>query len=368
MRTRPSSAGKDLDALPDDPDELAAALQALAGPSVGPNGGQIFIDGFTGSTLPSKDAIREIRINQNPFAAENDQPSARIDILTRPGTDKFRGGTSINFNDESLNSRNPFAVNSSKRTPFQIRQYDMNISGPIVKRKASFFFNLGRIETDDNELVKASVLDENLNVVNFGEAFVVPRRTLFFSPRFDYAINPDNTLVARYNYNRFRAENQGIGGFNLPERGFNLLTINHTVQLTETAILNPTTINETRFQFTRGTTELIGNNSVPALDVSGSFGSGGSQVGQSLNERTTWELNNFTAKQRGTHAIKFGGRIRHIKVDDTNEGNFGGSWVFTGGFGVSSIERYQMTLRLQEQGLTPAADSCRRRWCNCVQN
>jgi len=85
-------AGKDLDALPDDPDELAAALQALAGPSVGPNGGQIFIDGFTGNNLPSKDAIREIRINQNPFAAENDQPSARIDILTRPGTDKIRGG------------------------------------------------------------------------------------------------------------------------------------------------------------------------------------------------------------------------------------------------------------------------------------
>ena len=79
--------GKDLDALPDDPDELAAALQALAGPSVGPNGGQIFIDGFTGGNLPSKDAIREIRINQNPFAAENDQPSARIDILTRPGTE-----------------------------------------------------------------------------------------------------------------------------------------------------------------------------------------------------------------------------------------------------------------------------------------
>jgi hypothetical protein len=77
--------GKDLDALPDDPDELAAALQALAGPSIGPNGGQIFIDGFTGGNLPSKDSIREIRINQNPFAAENDQPSGRIDILTRPG-------------------------------------------------------------------------------------------------------------------------------------------------------------------------------------------------------------------------------------------------------------------------------------------
>src|SRR5436190_6317813 len=76
-------SGKDLDALPDDPDELAAALQALAGPSIGPNGRQIFVDGFTGS-LPPNEAIREIRINQNPFAPENDQPSARIDILTPP--------------------------------------------------------------------------------------------------------------------------------------------------------------------------------------------------------------------------------------------------------------------------------------------
>src|SRR6201991_4946648 len=187
--------GKDLDALPDDPDELAAALQALAGPSVGPNGGQIFIDGFTGGNMPSKDSIREIRINQNPFAAENDQPSARIDILTRPGTDKLRGGASFNFNDESFNSRNPFAINSSKRTPFQIRQYDMNLSGPVVARKASFFLEVGRFETDDSELVRARVLDSNLNVEDFGQAFVVPRRNLFLSPRFDYAINTNNTLI-----------------------------------------------------------------------------------------------------------------------------------------------------------------------------
>jgi Carboxypeptidase regulatory-like domain/TonB dependent receptor len=346
--------GKDLDALPDDPDELAAALQALAGPSVGPNGGQIFIDGFTGGNLPSKDAIREIRINQNPFAAENDQPSARIDILTRPGTEKFRGGASLNFNDESLNSRNPFAVTSSKRTPFQIRQYDLNLSGPLVAKKASFFFNFGRIETNDNELVRATILDDNLNIVEFGQAFVTPKRNTFFSPRFDYAINAGNTLVVRYNYNRLRWENQGLGGFTLPERAYNSLTVNQNLQVTETAILNPTTINETRFQFSHARAEQIGDNSVPALDVSGSFSSGGSQVGLSNNVRKSWELNNFTAKQRGAHAIKFGGRLRHIEVDDVNEGNFGGSWTFTGGFGRTSIERYQLTLRLQKQGLTPA--------------
>src|SRR5580658_10030435 len=39
--------GEDIDALPDDPDDLQADLLALAGPAAGPNGGQIFVDGFS---------------------------------------------------------------------------------------------------------------------------------------------------------------------------------------------------------------------------------------------------------------------------------------------------------------------------------
>ncbi len=346
-------SGKDLDALPDDPDELAAALQALAGPSVGPNGGQIFVDGFSGAALPSKESIREIRINQNPFSAENDQPSGRIEILTKPGTDKFRGSTSFNFNDESLNSRNPFAISSSKRTPFQIRQYNANLSGPVVKRKASFFLEFGRFETDDNELVRATVLDQSLNIVQVGEGVLVPRRVTNIGPRFDYAINSKNTLVARYNYNRFRTDNNGVGGFSLPSRGFDTVTTTQTVQLTETAVLNNSTINETRFQYSHGRTEQIGNNTVPTLTVSASFSNGGSQVGHALNESNRWELQNFTAIQKGSHAVKFGGRARGVRINDTSPTNFGGTWVFTGGFGLSSIQRYQLTLRMQQQGFNP---------------
>jgi len=66
-------SGKELDALPDDPDELLTDLQALAGPSAGPNGGQLYIDGFTAGQLPPKSSIREIRINSNPFSAEYDK-------------------------------------------------------------------------------------------------------------------------------------------------------------------------------------------------------------------------------------------------------------------------------------------------------
>src|SRR5262249_24988216 len=62
-------SGKELEALPDDPDELQSDLQALAGPSAGPNGGQMYIDGFTAGQLPPKSSIREIRVNQNPFSS-----------------------------------------------------------------------------------------------------------------------------------------------------------------------------------------------------------------------------------------------------------------------------------------------------------
>ena len=213
--------GKDLDALPDDPDELAAALQALAGPSMGPNGGQIFVDGFSGGRLPPKESIREIRINQNPFAAENDQPSGRIDILTRPGTDKIRGSAFFNFQDESFNSRNPFATSSAKRSPFQLRQYGGNLGGPLVKKKASYFLDFERREIDDNELVKATVLDANLNPFDLGFGVVVPRRNVTFSPRLDYQINTNNTLIARYSYSHSSTANGGVGGFSLPERAYN---------------------------------------------------------------------------------------------------------------------------------------------------
>src|SRR5579863_7804468 len=117
--------GSDLQALPDDPDDLSDALQALAGPGAGPNGGQIYIDGFSGGQLPPKESIREIRINQNPFSAEYDRLGfGRIEILTKPGTDKLRGAVSFNDSDGVLNSRNPF---SDIKPDYSSRMWSANL-------------------------------------------------------------------------------------------------------------------------------------------------------------------------------------------------------------------------------------------------
>lgn len=333
---------KELEALPDDPDELEAALQALAGPAAGPNGGQIYIDGFTGGRLPPKEAIREIRINQNPFSAEYDRLGfGRIEILTKPGADKFRGSGFFNFNDESLNSRNPFALN---RAPSQRRSYGGNFSGPVTKGKSSFFIDISNREEDNNSVLNAIILDSALNPVPFREEFTLPTRRFSISPRFDYAINEKNTLVARYSYDRATLDNQGIGGISLPTRAYESQNSSHEFRLTETMIINPTTINETRFEYEIEDRTTTGDNSIPTVNVSEAFTGGGSQVGLSFNKTKTFELQNFTTTSLGAnsqHAIKFGGRIRNVKIDDRSENNYGGSFSFFGAPGVTPLEQYR---------------------------
>jgi hypothetical protein len=124
--------GDDLQALSDDPDDLMADLQALAGPAAGPNGGAIFIDGFSGGELPPKESIREIRINQNPFSPEYDKLGfGRIEIFTKPGTDRFHGTMNYNFATDVWNSRNPY---SAQKAPLLLNELEGNASGPINKR------------------------------------------------------------------------------------------------------------------------------------------------------------------------------------------------------------------------------------------
>src|SRR5882762_8524660 len=256
--------GADLESLPDDPDDLAAALQALAGPSAGPNGGQIYVDGFSGGRLPPLSTIREIRVNQNPFSAEFDRLGmGRIEILTKPGTDKFRGQASFNFNNQALNSRNPFAPN---RPAYLQRQYGGNISGPISKKKASFFLDFEKRDINDDAVINAVILDPSLNPTPFSQTVATPNRRTTFSPRVDYQLNANNTLVARYNYQHF-SNVTGVGGFSLASRLYDRSSTEQSVNLTETAVINKKIVNETRFQFEHQVTAQNGNNSVPTINV-----------------------------------------------------------------------------------------------------
>ena len=335
----------DIEALPDNQDELEAALQALAGPGAGPNGGEIFIDGFSGGRLPPRDTIREIRINQNPFSTEYDRLGlGRIEILTKPGTDKLRGEMELEFEDESLNSRNPFAAN---RAPFQIRNISADLGGPLIEKRASFFADIEYEEIDNNALINARVLDPNLNPAPFSLAVLAPSKNFEFSPRIDLKINDDNTLVGRYSFERSKAENAGLGGFDLLSRAYSTQSSEHTVRLTETAVISGTIINEARVQYIRRRNSQEAGDNSPTVRVLDAFTGGGANIGRSFSNEDRVEFQNYTSYLMGNHYLKFGLRLRHNNLDNASPANFAGTFTFT------SLDQYAAAIR-NEPGAFPS--------------
>lgn len=363
--------GKDLDALSDDPDQLSEDLQALAGPAAGPNGGQIFIDGFSGGQLPPKSSIREVRVNQNPFSAEYDRLGfGRIEIFTKPGTDKFRGQFMAMVSDNAFNARNPFV---NEKSPFQSKFFVGTVSGPVTK-KTSFTFDIEHRGLDENAVVNATVLDTSLTPERLTQSLSTPQSRWHITPRFDIQLNEKNTLTLRYSYSGTDNDNAGIGQFSLGSRAYNSISRNHTVQATETAVLSPRAINETRVQYMRSGDNQYGDNSVPTLQVLDAFTGGGSQVGRAYTNQDKWEISNTTSVTSGAHSWKAGGRLRVALLSDQSPNNFGGTYTFSGGLApqldannqvvadasgnpvmvvIDSIERYRRTQLFLQQGLAP---------------
>ncbi|MBZ5679811.1 MAG: TonB-dependent receptor [Acidobacteriia bacterium] len=320
-------SGKELEALPDDPDELQSDLEALAGPSAGPNGGQMYIDGFTAGQLPPKSSIREIRINQNPFSSEYDKLGyGRIEIFTKPGTDKYHGQAFISGNDSSFNSSNPFAG----ITPgYYSTQYSGNIGGPLGKN-ASFFLNVERRNINNITAVNAQTLDPStLLPTSTIEAIANPHGRTNISPRLDYALTKNNTLTARYQYFRDTEDNDGIGQFTLPSQGYNSESSEHTFQLGDTQVIGSKVVNETRFQYLRESDSQFAQNTTPAVNVLGAFDAGGNGRGTIIDRQDHYELQNYSSLIHGNHMFKFGGRLRAARDAESTTSGFNGTFIFS---------------------------------------
>ena len=365
--------GDDLQALSDDPDDLAADLQALAGPSAGPNGGSIFVDGFSGGELPPKESIREIRINANPFAPEYDKLGyGKIEIFTKPGTDKYRGTVDYNFAKQFWNSRNPYAP---VKAPFQLDEFEGNAGGPLGKR-ASFTVDAQRNMVDNGSIVNAVTLNPvTLAPTAFQGFSIVHGRYTKVSPRVDYQLSPNHTLMLRYGVTHSDVPDNGVGAFDLATRTSHTQFTNQTVQIAETAVLG-SAVNETRFQFYRSASQAIATDMNPQILVLGSFNGGGSPNGRSFDTQNSYEFQNYTSMLHAAHSAKFGIRLRGQTDDSVSPQNFNGAFTFGGGAlepvlntqnqpvfdasgepelaPISSIERYRRTLLFQQMGDTPA--------------
>ena len=318
---------KDIEALPDDPDELLQTLKQMAGAAGGADDAAVYVGGFRErGQLPPKEAILRISINQNPYSAEfSERGDARIEIITKPGSDTFHGGFNFNFNDESLNARDAFAT---FRAPFQNRAYGGYFSGPIIRNRWGFFFDMQHTETDGNDFVNAIVLDPfTFLPTPFTATVLTPLRRTSFSIRSDYLATKQHTIGVQYRHSENETTRGGGGGFTLPERGSNSSSHEDNLRLSFTTIASEHAVNEMRIQLSRrGSTSRALSNNV-AINVLDAFSGGGSQT-FSDNTNQNLDFTDSLTYTHKTHTFKTGFRAEAVQPNNLNRSNFGGTFTF----------------------------------------
>ncbi len=358
---------KDLDALSDDPDELSSELSALAGPASGPSGGQIYVDGFTGGQLPPKSSIREIRINQNPFSAQFDKLGyGRVEVFTKPGTDKFHGNYSVQGGDNHFNTSNPFLGRDNVQPPYHTLFMIGSVTGPINRFSS---FSVG----GSNRTIQANSI---VNPTNFyadpanptvlcppqqgpnspcqitgsypptARAVFNPQTRSDITPRFDLALGEKNTLTARYQYYVNGQKNSGIGNTSLESVGYSTDASENTLQLSDTQLISSHVINETRFEYERDHSLQTPNSLAPTLSVQGIVTGGGSSQGRSESTESHIEAQNYTSVQLAKHFMRFGGRLRTTTETLTSNAGSNGTFTYTSlaNYITGSAQQFRQTI------------------------
>lgn len=320
-------------ALPDDPDEFENAINQLAGP-----GAQMRVNGFRGGKLPPKSQIREIRFRLNPYAAENhDAGHGFVDVITKPGVDKWHGSFNFGFRDEALNGRQAFAP---VRGPEQQRRFGLSLDGPIWKNRTSLFLN-----TDGSLFYDAKTLVATLPTGPISDLVFRPSRRLNFDARLEHALNKTHTSRLQYQRNATLQNNLGAGDFDLPSRAFSQNQTEHILRLADSGVIGKRYYNEARFQTRWVNTEATSASSGQTILVPGAFNAGSAQRSGGRNQ-LEFELDDNVDYALAHHGLRFGIELEagHYRSDEST--NAAGTFQFTDLAAFEAGRPTQFTQRL----------------------
>lgn len=324
---------RQIDQLPDDPDDLLSQLQQMAASAGGdPTNTILTINGFqNGSALPPKSSIASIRINPDMFSSEYQSPlwrGARIEITTKAGADTFHGAVFATLSNAALNARDPLSTAS---TPADKQRYGFEFSGPIVANRAGFALALERRAIKEFNVVNAITLDANFNQTPLHEAVQAPQRLWIGSARGDWQVTAKDTASLAFAANVNRLGNQGVGGLVLADGGFTSLASEYDLRFNNTQTIDANSLHETRIGYTWKRTQQTPNSTAPSLQVAGFFTSGGSMA-QALNDRErALEIDEDFLLTRGKHSLKIGAQSLALFEHNFTPTNFNGAFVFGGG-------------------------------------
>ena len=242
---------RDLEALPNDPQALIAALQAMAGP-----------------TDPEEDKRRLKSTDSQTGRCHRRKRFAKFvstTIRSRPRTSFRDGAASRSSRSRAQTNGTALSLRLQRRKPELAQSVhdhtarrisnapsSGNLSGPIIKKRASFSVYFSRYLSDAKPIVNATVLDPlTLKPVTVNQSFVTPDVNHYGNARFDLKVNKNAHPCGQVQLTSIDQDLQGVGGISLPSRAYRGRRTNFIVQFTETAVINEKTINETRLQLIR---------------------------------------------------------------------------------------------------------------------
>ena len=254
-----TTPGVNIDRLPI---QGPAAASGLSFNGQTPRQNNITIDGLDNNDLGSssvrstfsQDAVQEFQVVSNSFSAEFGRAVGGIvNIVTRSGTNDFHGSAFVFNRNQNLNARNAFARTNP---PFSQYQYGFTLGGPIVKNKHFFFASYERLDVTATNFVTIS--DQAIGSLkrlgfpteNGDVPFEQVNNSLLLSARSQ--LNSKNTLSLRYSFSRGKDENlQPFGGLVARSTGGIGLLRDDAIAVSNTAVLSPKVVMETRFLYAR---------------------------------------------------------------------------------------------------------------------
>jgi len=304
-----------INALPDDPDEMERVLKEMAGP-----GAVIRVDGFRGGRLPPKSQIRSIRISRDAFAAENHMAGmVFVDIATQPGMGPLRGSMDFLFRDDSLNARNAFQPEKGAE---QTQQYTFNLSGTLKEQRASFSLSAAGASLYDSANLFAQT-----GAGMRTDSIRRPSDKINFNGRIDHALNFSHTLRANLQQNSNENHNLGVGGYELDDRAYTRATDETIARFSETGPWSRNVFAESRLQVRRQANESLPAVEAPTIRVLDAFTTGGAQQAGG-RDATDIELATNVDWAHGRHAIRFGTLIEGGWYRGDNHTNYLGTYTF----------------------------------------
>lgn len=309
----------EIDALPDDPDDLEDYLNAL----VGPGGATFQVNGFRGGRLPSKDEIQQIRIRTNSFSADNhDAGRAQVEIITKPGAKSWSGNASTQLRSDAMNARNAFA---STDTPEQNRQFNFGLRGPLGGNKTSIRFNVdGRRDMQGDTIV---ALDQYGN--RMGDFVRRPNDVTNVTVGVEHALSNTDTLRLEFRGGTSSSRNNGVGGFNLEDRATNRDGNNQQFRAQLQSVIGRNALNDIHLQFVGQHSQVTSATQAPAIIVQDAFSSGGAGANSENGTHSLYAADDFDFSVGKKHQMRIGGLLEAGRYNYFDQSNANGTFTFS---------------------------------------